>query len=304
MPRPSLPQDNTESFEVVRKRWLARYMAIQTRTDTRIRTMLVEAADDAEKQIAALEKNPTFSAGVRSAQIKLVMKEIKDILNGVFDAITPTIREGQKQEAAAAIDGLTETDRQYLEAAFQSTNDVDNFIDSQKLQAKLQVINAVNRITKSDRPLSARVYRTKALAQRWVQRDVTIGISRGASAEQIAKVVRKHIRPNTPGGVSYAAMRLARTELNNAFHATAITAAQDRPWIQGMEWHLSAVHQHDAGRVEVCETYSGQIFDVENVPAKPHPQCRCFVVPVMEPVDVFIRNLTAGQYRDWINNAA
>lgn len=303
MTRPT-PNDNTDDFETLRKRWLSRYMGVQTKTDTRIRTILVAAAEDANDQVSALANNSTFSAGVRTAQLRLVMSTIKDILNDVFDGITPIIREGQKSEAQAAVDALTETDKSYLQAAFQSTGAVNDFIDSQSLQAKIQVMNAVNRITKSDIPLSKRVYRSKALAQQWVQRDVTIGIAKGSSAQEIAKVVRKHIRPNTPGGVSYAALRLGRTELNNAFHATAITLSQNRPWIQGMEWHLSAVHQSDPQGVEVCETYAGQIFDVDYVPRKPHPQCRCFVTPVLEPVDVFIRNLTAGQYRDWIENAA
>ena len=303
MTRP-IPNDNTENFEVLRKRWLSRYMRIQSQTDTRIRTILVEAAEDANDQVSALANNSSFSAGVRTAQLRLVMSTIKDILNDVFDGITPLIRDGQGAEAQAAVEALTETDRQYLEDAFQTTAAVRDFIDSQKLQAKIQVVNAVNRMTKSDIPLSKRVYRTKALAQRWVQRDLTIGIAKGSSAKEIAQVVRKHIRPNTPGGVSYAALRLGRTELNNAFHATSVELSQDRPWIQGMAWNLSSVHQFDPQRVEICETYSGQIFEVNNVPAKPHPQCRCFVTPVLEPVDVFIRNLTAGQYRDWIEKAA
>ena len=303
MTRP-IPNDNTDDFDILRKRWLSRYMKIQTQTDTRIRTILVEAAEDANAQVTALATNSTFSAGVRTAQLRLVMQTVKEVLDDVFKKTSPIISAGQKSQAKAAVEGLTETDRQYLEAAFQETRAVNDFIASQKLQVQIQIVNAVNRITKSEIPLSSRVYRTKALAKNWVQRDVTSGIARGASAKEIAAIVRKHIRPNTPGGVSYAALRLGRTELNNAFHATAITLAQDRPWIQGMEWFLSEVHQRDSQRVEVCETYAGQIFEVNNVPAKPHPQCRCFVAPVLEPVDVFIRNLTAGQYRDWIENAA
>lgn len=303
MTRP-IPTDNTDDFEVLRKRWLSRYMKIQTQTDTRIRTILVEAAEDAAQTVTALEKNSTFSAGVRTAQIRLVMKEIKEVLDELFGRITPVISDSQKSQAKAAAEALAETDRQYLEAAFQETRAVNDFIASQKIQVQIQVINAVNRITKSEIPLSRRVYRTEALAKNWVQRDVTSGIARGASAKEIAGIVRKHIRPNTPGGVSYAALRLGRTELNNAFHATAITLAQDRPWIEGMEWFLSARHEIDPQSVEVCETYANRIFEVNNVPAKPHPQCRCFVAPVLEPSDVFIRNLTAGQYRDWIENAA
>ena len=298
------PDNNVDSFEVLRKRWLSRYMAVQSKTDTRVRTILVAAAEDANARVIALENNSTFSAGVRTAQLRLVMQTVKDVLTDVFKEITPVIADGQKAEALAAVDGMTETDRAYLEAAFKSTGAVDDFIASQKLQAKIQVMNAVNRITKSERTLSQNVYRSKALAQGWVQRDVTSGIARGASAKEIAKTVKKHIRPNTPGGVSYAALRLGRTELNNAFHATAIELSKDRPWVQGMEWNLSAVHQSDSRGVEVCETYSKRVFQVDNVPAKPHPQCRCFVVPVLESSETFIQNLTAGQYRAWIDQAA
>ena len=298
------PDNNDESFEVLRKRWLSRYMKIQTKADTRIRTILVEAAEDANARVIALESNSTFSAGVRTAQLRLVMREVKDVLNDLFKDILPVIVEGQKDEAVAAVDGLTETDRDYLNAAFQSSGEVNGFIEAQKFQAKIQLVNAINRITTSERPLSQRVYRTKALAQGWVQREVTSGIARGASAKEIAAAVRKFIRPNTPGGVSYAALRLGRTELNNAFHATSIALSQDRPWIQAMQWNLSAVHKSDPARVEICEVYAKRVFGVDQVPAKPHPQCRCFVVPVLEPVDVFIRNLTAGQYRAWIDKAA
>lgn len=303
MTRPT-PNDDLESFDVLRKRWLARYMRIQSQTDTRIRTVLVESAESANDQVSALKSNSTFSAGVRTAQLRLTMSIIKDILDDLFDGITPLIRSGQKSEAKAAAEALSETDRKYLEDAFQNNSDVNGFIDSQKFQAQIQVVNALNRVTKSDRPLSQRVYRTKSLAKKWVQRDVTIEIAKGSSAKEIAKVVRKHIRPNTPGGVSYAALRLGRTELNNAFHSTAITLSQERPWITGMQWHLSSVHIYDPQRVEICETYHQQIFDMNNVPPKPHPQCRCFVTPVLESPDVFIRNLTAGQYRDWIKNNA
>ncbi len=299
-----LPGDGEEDFNVLRKRWLSRYMAVQTKTDTRIRTMLVEAAESANNQVSALEKNSSFSAGVRAAQLRLVMSTVKDILNDVFGEVAPIIRNGQKSEAIAAVEGMSETDRDYLEKAFKSTGAVNDFIDSQKLQAQVQVMNAVNRLTKSEKPLSERVYRTQALAKNWVQRDVTLEIAKGSSAREIAKIVRKHIRPNTPGGVSYAALRLGRTELNNAFHATAIELAKDRPWIQNMEWHLSAVHEVDPNKIEICERYAAQIFAVDSVPAKPHPQCRCFVSPIVEPIDVFVRNLTAGQYRSWIENAA
>jgi hypothetical protein len=97
-------------------------------------------------------------------------------------------------------------------------------------------------------------------------------------------------------------MRLGRTELNNAFHATSIEISKDRPWIEGMRWNTSKVHQPDP--MEICSRLNGQIFTVEMVPKKPHPQCRCFVTPNLIPFEMFLTLLDSGQYREWSRNAA
>jgi len=71
--------------------------------------------------------------------------------------------------------------------------------------------------------------------------------------------------------VGYAAKRLARTEINNAFHAQAIADVQEKPWVEHVTWHLSKMHKPIPG--DLCETYDGQQFSTDLVPLKPHPQC-------------------------------
>lgn len=304
------PFVKTGDYEELRRIWLNRYMKVQGGYDTRLRSLLIEASQDAHSRISALSRNPTWSAGVKSAQLRVASSELKKVLNDLFKETTPLIREGQKKSASAAVDAFSETDKRYLKQAFTESSastktSISTFIDGQRISAMLGVANAISRINKTDQPLSARVYRTRSLANRWIQQIATIGIMRNASAQEIAKDVRKHIRPNTPGGVSYAAMRLARTEINNAFHATTVTLSQDRPWVENMAWNLSKVHEvNENGIPEICEVYAQKEFEVNNVPPKPHPQCRCFVTPQVEPYDVFIRHLTAGQYRDWIGQNA
>jgi hypothetical protein len=297
-----LPSDTTESFDVLRKRWWQRYLTVQAKSDTQIRTVLVQAASDAQDRITALTQNSTFSAGVRTAQVRLAMNEMKSVHKDLFGDILPIITSGQKDEAGAAIDGFTETDIQFLQAAFSSTGAVESFIKSQRLSAVAHVTNAIQRVTKTNIPLSSRVYRSQSLANNWIQNKINVALATGAGARDLAKTVKSQILPTTPGGTSYAALRLGRTELNNAFHATAIEAAQDRPWITGMRWYVSDRHEDDPK--EICTKLAGQLFDVDAVPPKPHPQCRCFVAPEVETLDVFTRHLTAGQYRDWIENAA
>jgi hypothetical protein len=273
--------DSTGASEsVLLKRWLNRYSTVQTQYDSQIKSLLKDGASD--------------------AQDRITMNSIQSTFKSLFKQIIPIIQAGQKDEAGAASDALNETDLSYLRAALSATTDIDSFIKSEKQRAELGVIHALSNVTNSSQPLSARVYRTQFLANNWVKNQVTKSILLGDSASDIANKVKESIDPSTSGGVSYAAMRLGRTELNNAFHATAITMSQDRPWITGMEWFTSRTHDDDP--TEVCTQLKGQIFDTDKVPEKPHPQCRCYVAPTLESATAFQNHLTAGTYRDWIED--
>lgn len=305
------PLYDTDDEDELRIRWLLRFLRVQTKYDTRIKTILVQASQDAFDRIEELASNSTFSAEVRTAQLRIVLKELSIVTKDLFGEVLPVIKDGQSESAQAAVEAFAETDLKYLRRAFAETSirsgvEVDKFISGQKRSAGIHVAQAIRNVEqRRDYQLSDRVYKTRRLADTWVRRQVTSGILRGDGAKEIAKQVRSSIRPSTPGGVSYAALRLGRTELNNAFHATSVALSKDRPWVEGMVWHLSKVHEYEPDRVpEICEAYSKQVYEVNNVPAKPHPQCRCFVTPQLEPFDVFARHLTAGQYRDWIGNAA
>ena len=296
------PTDDTTgaSEPVLLQRWLARYAAVQAQYDSQIKSLLKDGASDAQDRIAALDKKTTFSSGVQIAQVKMTMNAIQTTMKTLFKQIIPIIQSGQKDEAGAASDALNETDLSYLRAALSSTTNIDAFIKSEKQRAQLGVIHALSNITGSSQPLSARVYRTQFLANNWVKNQVTKSILLGDSASDIANKVKQSIDPSTPGGVSYAAMRLGRTELNNAFHATSITMSQDRPWITGMQWNTSRTHEDDPA--EICSQLNGQVFDMDNVPEKPHPQCRCYVAPTLIDSASFDAHLKAGTYRDWIGD--
>ena len=298
------PFNNTNDPNELRKRWLNRFFKVQSKYDAQLRKILIGAAEDAQERVSALSTKTTFSSGVQTAQLRLVMQEVREVVHNLFGEVIPIVKDGQKSAAVAAVSAFTETDKEYLRQALsQYGGNVDDFIEAQKKQSQIQIVNVISRITKSDIPLSRRVYRSERLATGWVQHKVNLAIVRGASAREIAKDVRSSINPNVPGGVSYAAMRLGRTELNNAFHATSISLAQDRPWVDGMKWNLSKTHDFQTNKC-LCETYSNRIFDIDRVPVKPHPQCRCFVTPEVEPLDTFVRHLNSGRYRDWIENAA
>jgi hypothetical protein len=155
------------------------------------------------------------------------------------------------------------------------------------------------------RALSTRVYRNAALHSGVIDREIAKGLLRGLSADEMAAIIRNYIRPGVPGGSSYAAMRLARTEINNAFHQTTIRYTREMPWVEGYRWNLSGSHP----RTDICNSYAQDshgaggrgFYDKRNVPSKPHPQCLCYITPETMDNKDFYKRLRSGAFDPYIN---
>jgi hypothetical protein len=132
-------------------------------------------------------------------------------------------------------------------------------------------------------PLSRRVYHVRDLDADRIRSRVRAGILTQQSPKAVAQDVERYIKPTTPGGTSYAAMRVARTEMNNAFHDTARQEAEESPWTKSLQWHLSGSHPEPDECNEYAENDKFELgkgaFPIGKVPDKPHPQCLCFITP-------------------------
>jgi hypothetical protein len=92
-------------------------------------------------------------------------------------------------------------------------------------------------------------------------------------------------------------MRLARTELQNAFHAGQIEAMKATPGLLGSQWKLSGSHSEP----DECNFYAEEnrfelgrgVFPVSKIPLKPHPNCLCYMVAVHKPEDEFLTEMAA-----------
>jgi hypothetical protein len=227
-------------------------------------------------------------------QTNLVRHEIREIIKNMFKGLVPVINQGQQDAAEAAAKAAIAQDAKVLNALFTSASERKAWEASFVQSARHGIAAMVTRITVTQQPLSHRVYKSSAFATGIVDRKINSHIARGSSAADFAKDIRAHINPKTPGGVSYAAKRLARTEINNAFHQMSISSAQEFPWAQQVEWHLSKSHKETGC---LCEEYALQgAFDKYSVPNKPHPQCLCYIVPVETDWDTFALQLESGAY--------
>jgi hypothetical protein len=279
-----------------RRNWLLRYLGVQEKYDAQIATALLDAADDAAEGIRKRLDDDAIGASVRRYQLQLARRETNRVIRLLFRGLADTIAEGQSAAAVAAVEAGFASDGRVLTRLFPHRHERLHYQEGLVQAASRGVQAMMTRILESNIPLSQRVYRTQALANGTVDRIINSSLATGDSANDLAKKVRDSINPNTPGGVAYAAKRLGRTEINNAFHAQAINDVKDKSWVTHVEWKLSKVH---APQGCVCEKYARQgTFPKENIPKKPHPQCMCYFVPVLVPWDEFEADLLAGFYED------
>lgn len=259
--------------------------------------ILLDASEEARRAVQAVVGSNRIGAQVRAAQYGSSRFQIQRELNKLWQEIEGTISAGAEATAQAALNMNAE----FLLHLTQDLPEAwaEMFLETASRQGELIAARYLN-----DIPLSPRVYRNEALSRGIVDREVNRGIALSRSAREIAQSVATLINPNTPGGISYAAMRLGRTELNNAFHATTIRTTVDQPWVTAYKWNLSGSHP----RPDVCDSYAegnpdnlgAGVFSKESVPGKPHPHCLCFLAVVQESERTFARNALNGKYDSFL----
>lgn len=265
--------------------------------DAELAEILSDAAREAERILKiSLPDDAGIGARVRRQQTREALRAIRQLQADMYDGpVTAAMRRSIERTTLHALDGLKDiNDLLDLPEALRDSFRYSAQRASENVRSRL-----INRID-----LSPRVYKTKQLSNRWVQREINRGLALGRSADEIARAVRTMIAPNVRGGVSYAARRLGRTELNNAFHTTTIRMAENQPWTEGFKWNLSGSHP----RPDICNEYADDdhddlgagVFKTGNAPAKPHPQCLCYLTVVTIDEDEFLHNLLAGRYDSWL----
>lgn len=287
-PRPSVARD---------KRALHPYIKAQQKTDREMVKILKSAQRDAERALArSLGGRQGIGAQIRQDQLRAARTAILREQASMWRKIGNAVVAGRYESAAAAADSMHIYDRMLFTAVGEGAT-ADALLDGMRAFAQSAIDLGNTRLVASRIELSHNVYRTQALSNGWVEKTVQDMITRGTSARELAAAVKGFINPNTPGGASYAAMRLGRTELNNAFHASQVLIADKEPWVDKVQWNLSGSHP----KPDKCDEYAThKLYDPKDVPSKPHPQCLCFMTPEVIPQDEFMSALLGGRYDSYI----
>jgi len=267
-----------------------------------IAKVLKEAAAEAEKMITFNLEKGTFSGKVRAAQLRAATAGMGQLSTELWSQVGRATRGGMYQAAELAADQALDRDfflgmpgRGVMQMA-----DYTHFIGA-------QVVDDLISRHSSGFALADRIYANGKVTTKTVGRIVDRGLATGLSAKEIAKKVKGYYRPDVPGGASYAAMRLGRTEINNAHHHTSIAISKDRPWITAFKWNLSRSHPKpdpcDALATNDQDDMGPGVYAKDHAPDKPHPQCLCYLTHVTEDEDEFMDKLVRGDYDDHLSRA-
>lgn len=269
-------------------------------TGQQIGVVLDDAGEAAADRIAYNLGKGTISGKITEAQLRAVTTGTEAISHEMWKQVGKVTHVGMHEAAALATDQAI--DRDLLLG--MPGNGIIQYAPGMFLDASQGIESLISRRTFGF-PLAERIYANGLIGVKQVARIVERELVLQRSAKEIAKQVRHLYDPNVPGGQSYAAKRLARTEINNAHHSTSIMHSKDRPWIVGMKWNLSSSHP----RPDDCDDYAKKdhyrlgpgVYKKGDTPRKPHPQCLCYLTHLQVDEDAFINSLVAGKYDPWFN---
>lgn len=254
---------------------------------------------DVQRRINKLESKHGIGSVVRRAQLAIIRRELRSVSRDVWRNIGKKIRGAGNAVADAAADAEAILQRILFRSVGKEESEA--LVAAQRAYARRAVANYLAR-GQNGIGLSQRVYRTSQLADGYVDRAVNRVILQGGGWQEVAKAVKPMINPSTPGGVSYAAKRLARTELNNAFHITQKASAEINPFVIALRWNLSKSHTIPDKCDSLAKGHSkGKttgLYTPGDLPMKPHPQCLCFTTNEMMPEEDFLNIVSNPDYLD------
>jgi hypothetical protein len=278
---------------------LPAFLRVQQKMDAKLRAILIQAAIDAARKIVTLANKQGIGARTREAQLGMFLQYLREEQTDLWvHTIYPLIVRTMKEAADAANQSEDFLDEMLQHAVGE--RQAEFLLDSIRFQVKAaQKFDLEARANTLSRRVWRNVDDNLARIQKKVQSHLLTG---SVNAKELAADVRKFVDPSTPGGASYAAMRLARTEINNAFHERQKDIALNHPVATGARWNLSKTHASRVHGKDVCDSLAAGhsegmkkgVYRTDEIPDKPHPHCLCYLTYEL-PSDRDLTNMLRAQ---------
>ena len=198
--------------------------------------------------------------------------------------------EGISEDISATAAAVTEETVALMEDLTEKLDDED--LDLSNFAGIPQTVMAdyANRVDVEGLKISPNLWANNQTAL--IENQVMSAIVRGQSAISLAQNLEKFVLGGSIGmghSIAYKTMRLARTEINTAYHESRRLSAMASPVVAGMQWRLSNRHP----KWDVCDLLADQdlyqmgkgVYPPGQLPPKPHPNCICYTMDKLRSPD-------------------
>jgi hypothetical protein len=251
------------------------------------------------KATQAIQDRQLMALKMATAQLTDLIQGIADkgeggqVNRGLFLAKKQAIQnlmvqlaQGMGQDISESVSAVTEETAALMqEVTDKLATDQDQEVDLSNLATVPETVlqNYVHRADSEGLKISPDIWAGNQTAL--IENQVLSAISRGQSAKSLAQDLEQFINGGSVGmghSIAYKTMRLARTEINTAYHETRRLSAMASPVVAGMQWRLSNRHP----KWDICDLLADQdlyglgqgVYPSEQLPPKPHPNCICYTM--------------------------
>lgn len=271
-------------------------MSLTSAQDKELQKIVARAAKQSQAEMLKIG-GKNVSAVVRRAQYAAARNALSQISQDMWSDVSTTITKNMGTASMLAVN----ENRELLSILTRAVGAGRAAVLADSMMASAaETFGALRSRLLNNINLSPNVFKNNALMMGKVDDVVNSGLLLGQSAREIAGNVQKYINPSVMGGPRYAAMRLGRTEINNAYHTTTRESYRQSPYVTGVQWSLSGSHP----KPDTCNAYAEEdhsnlgpgIYLPDDVPDKPHPQCFCFITAVTPSPKEFLTDLKNGEF--------
>lgn len=153
---------------------------------------------------------------------------------------------------------------------------------------------AYQRIYADGLSLSDRIWKLDKESLDEIKRIIYDGAINKRNIQDVANALEIYVRGDTgEGGVSYKALRLARTEIQTIYHEALSRILSKIPFIHKIQVKLSARHiVHDIcdDHIEGGENGEG-IYKIGEIHLPFHPNCLCYIKPILDNINNLIKRI-------------
>lgn len=300
----------------VRHRILRReFLAYQRDLEKNIQSELIKLSDRIEKMLV---NNADSDGLVGLAKLNGILDRLKTYNTEAWKVILILIKQGIRRSVQYGIDVTMKSAQQGIDDAEAAAKESDLKPVSAVIvffsEAKKAVLSRTDivyqtiftRVQKArlktglfrkqsgtGLTISRRVWDVRDGHLTRMRRTIAAGIGNGRPATAIAKDVKgmttigqlskAELLQVRPGSGVYKsayknALRLIRSETNQAYQEAEIEYAKAKGFKK--MWNRST----GSNSPDVCDDLNGKIFDAEDVPPLPHPNCACFLTTVLPEI--------------------